>query len=126
MKLFRSHNPDFKNGEQLRDFVYIKDVVEVCMFLMNNRKPENNGLYNLGTGQARTFLDLTKNTFKALGIEEDISFIDTPADIRDKYQYYTQADMNKLISIGYDRPFTSLEEGVADYVKNYLVEGKYY
>jgi ADP-L-glycero-D-manno-heptose 6-epimerase len=126
MKLFRSHNPKFKNGEQLRDFVYVKDVVEVCMFLMNNRKPENNGLYNLGTGQARTFLDLTKNTFKALGIEEDISFIDTPEDIRDKYQYYTQADMSKLKSIGYDRPFTSLEEGVKDYVKNYLVEGKYY
>jgi ADP-L-glycero-D-manno-heptose 6-epimerase len=126
MKLFRSHNPDFKDGEQLRDFVYIKDVVEVCMFLMNNRDPKNNGLYNLGTGQARTFLDLTKNTFKALGIKEDIGFIDTPADIRDKYQYYTQADMSKLRSIGYDRPFTSLEDGVEDYVKNYLVEGKYY
>ncbi len=126
MKLFRSHNPKFKNGEQLRDFVYVKDVVEVCMFLMNNRKPENNGLYNLGTGQARTFLDLTKNTFKALGIQEDISFIDTPEDIRDKYQYYTQADMSKLLSIGYDRPFTSLEEGVEDYVKNYLSEGKFY
>lgn len=126
MKLFRSHNPDFKNGEQLRDFVYVKDVVEVCMFLMNNRNPENNGLYNLGTGKARTFLDLTKNTFKALGLEEDISFVDTPADIRDKYQYYTQADMSKLASIGYDRPFYTLEEGVEDYVKNYLVEGKYY
>lgn len=126
MKLFRSHNPDYKNGEQLRDFVYIKDVVEVCMFLMNNRKKENNGLYNLGTGQARTFLDLTRNTFKAMGVEEDISFIDTPEDIRDKYQYYTQADMSKLISIGYDRPFSSLEEGVEDYVKNYLMEGKYY
>lgn len=126
MKLFRSHNPDFKDGEQLRDFVYIKDVVEVCMFLMNNRKPENSGLYNLGTGQARTFLDLTKNTFKALGREEDISFIDTPEDIRDKYQYYTQAEMDKLFSIGYDRPFTSLEDGVEDYVKNYLLEGKYY
>jgi len=126
MKLFRSHNPDYKNGEQLRDFVYIKDVVEVCMFLMENRKPENNGLYNLGTGKARTFLDLTRNTFKAMGIQEDISFIDTPEDIRDKYQYYTQADTSKLISIGYDRPFSSLEEGVADYVKNYLMEGKYY
>ncbi len=126
MKLFRSHNPDYKNGEQLRDFVYIKDVVEVCMFLMENRKPENNGLYNLGTGKARTFLDLTRNTFKAMGIQEDISFIDTPEDIRDKYQYYTQADMSKLISIGFDRPFSTLEEGVADYVKNYLMEGKYY
>jgi len=126
MKLFRSHNPDYKNGEQLRDFVYIKDVVEVCMFLMENRKPENNGLYNLGTGQARTFLDLTKNTFKALDVAEDISFIDTPEDIRDKYQYYTQADMSKLLSAGYAKPFHTLEEGVEDYVKNYLVEGKYY
>lgn len=126
MKLFRSHNPDFKNGEQLRDFVYVKDVVEVCMFLMNNRKPENNGLYNLGTGKARTFLDLTRNTFKAMGIKEDIDFVDTPEDIRDKYQYYTQADMSKLISIGYDRPFSTLEEGVEDYVKNYLIDNKYY
>jgi len=126
MKLFRSHNPDFKNGEQLRDFIYVKDVVEVCMFLMVNRKPENNGLYNLGTGKARTFLDLTKSTFKAMGVKENIDFIDTPADIRDKYQYYTQADMSKLIGIGYDRPFTNLEDGVEDYVKNYLIPGKYY
>lgn len=126
MKLFRSHNPDFKNGEQLRDFVYIKDVVEVCMFLMEYRNSENNGLYNLGTGKARTFLDLTRSTFKAMGVKEDIGFIDTPEDIRDKYQYYTQADMSKLIGIGYKKPFTPLEEGVSDYVKNYLIPGKYY
>jgi len=125
MKLFRSHNPDFKNGEQLRDFVYVKDVVSVCMFLMDNRKSENNGLYNLGTGKSRTFLDLTKSTFKAMGVEEDISFVDTPEDIRDKYQYYTQADMSKLFGIGYDKQFTPLEEGVSDYVKNYLIPGKY-
>ena len=93
---------------------------------MENRKPENNGLYNLGTGKARTFLDLTRATLKALGVEEDIDFIDTPEDIRDKYQYYTQADMSKLIGIGYDLPFTTLEEGVDDYVKNYLIPGKYY
>jgi len=126
MKLFRSHNPDFKNGEQLRDFIYVKDVVEVCLFLMDYRNSDNNGLYNLGTGKARTFLDLTKSTFKAMGVEEDISFIDTPEDIRDKYQYYTQADMSKLIGIGYKKPFTPLEEGVTDYVKNYLIPGKYY
>lgn len=124
MKLFRSHNPDFKDGEQIRDFIYVKDVVEVCMFLMHHRK--DSGLYNLGTGEARTFLDLTRNTFKAMGKEENIEFIDTPEDIRDKYQYFTEANMEKLRSIGYDKPFQSLEEGVEDYVKNYLSEHKYY
>ena len=124
MKLFASHNPEYKDGEQLRDFVYVKDVVSVCLFLMNN-KPEN-GLYNLGTGTARTFLDLTRATFKAMGREEAISFIPTPEDIRDKYQYFTEAEMNKLIHAGYDKPFYSLEEGVTDYVKNYLTEHNYY
>lgn len=122
MKLFRSHNPEFKDGEQLRDFVYVKDVAEVCYFLMHHRK--DSGIYNLGSGVARTFLDLTKSTFKALGVEENISFIDTPADIRDKYQYYTQAEMNKLKSIGYSKEFTSLEDGVEDYVNNYLAHNK--
>jgi ADP-L-glycero-D-manno-heptose 6-epimerase len=124
MKLFRSHNPEYKDGEQLRDFVYVKDVVKVCLFLMEN-KPES-AIYNLGSGKARTFLDLTKNTFKAMGKEENISFIDTPEDIRDKYQYFTEADMSKLIGAGYDKGFTSLEDGVKDYVTNYLIEGKYY
>ncbi|EAY29327.1 ADP-glyceromanno-heptose 6-epimerase [Microscilla marina] len=124
MKLFRSHRADFKDGEQSRDFVYVKDVVEVMMFLMKHRK--DSGIYNLGTGQARTFLDLVRNTFKGMGKEEDISFIDTPEDIRDKYQYFTEANMQKLINIGYDKPFHSLEEGVQDYVKNYLMEQKYF
>ena len=124
MKLFRSHNPDYTDGGQLRDFVYIKDVVNVCHFLMSTRK--DSGIYNLGSGKARTFLDLTKATFKALNVEENISFIDTPEDIRDKYQYFTEANMSKLKGIGYDTPFTTLEEGVADYVNNYLKEGKYY
>ena len=124
MKLFRSHNPEYKDGEQLRDFVHVKDVVSVCLFLMEN-KPES-AIYNLGSGKARTFLDLTKNTFKAMGKEENISFIDTPEDIRDKYQYFTEADMSKLIDAGYDKGFTSLEDGVKDYVTNYLIDGKYY
>jgi ADP-L-glycero-D-manno-heptose 6-epimerase len=124
MKLFRSHNPEFKDGEQMRDFVYVKDVVEVCMFLMHHRK--NSGIYNLGSGKARTFIDLVKNTFKSLENEEVISFVDTPEDIRDKYQYFTEANMSKLKSIGYERPFHTLEEGVSDYVKNYLVEERYY
>lgn len=118
MKLFRSHNPEFKDGEQMRDFVYVKDVVKVCFWLMHHRK--NSGIYNLGSGQARTFLDLTKATFKAIGKSEKISFIDTPEDIRDKYQYFTEANMNKLKSIGYPEEFYSLEEGVEDYVVNYL------
>lgn len=124
MKLFASHNPDYKDGEQLRDFVYVKDVVEICMFFLNHRK--DSGLYNLGSGKARSFKDLVKNTFKALNKEPDISFIPTPEDIRDKYQYFTEANMSKLKSIGYDKPFTTLEEGVEDYVKNYLVDKKYY
>jgi len=124
MKLFASHNPDYKDGEQLRDFVYVKDVVNVCLFLLSHRK--DSGLYNLGSGKARTFLDLVKNTFKAMGKEADISFVPTPEDIRDKYQYFTEANMNKLQSIGYDTPFHTLEEGVEDYVKHHLIESNYY
>lgn len=124
MKLFRSHNPEYKDGEQLRDFVYVKDVVKVCEFLMKER-PQS-GLYNLGTGKARTFLDLVKATFSAMGKEPEIAFIDTPADIRDKYQYYTQADMHKLKLAGYSEPFTSLEEGVADYVQHYLATNSHF
>ena len=124
IKLFRSHNPDYSDGGQLRDFVYVKDVVEVCVYLMET--PPDSGIYNLGSGTARTFLDLTKNTFKAMDKEENISFIDTPEDIRDKYQYFTEADMSKLIASGYKKPFHTLEEGVEDYVKNYLASGSYY
>lgn len=124
MKLFRSHNPKYKDGEQLRDFVYVKDIVSVCLFLMSHRK--NSGIYNLGSGKARTFLDLVKNTFKAMGKTEKIDFVDTPADIRDKYQYFTEANMSKLKSIGYSTPFTTLEEGINDYVTNHLIGKKYY
>jgi ADP-L-glycero-D-manno-heptose 6-epimerase len=124
MQLFRSHRPEYKDGEQLRDFVYVKDVVKVCYFLMHHRK--DSGLYNLGTGQARSFLDLAKNTFKAMGKVPVIGFIDTPIDIRDKYQYFTEANMQKLKNIGYSEPFYSLEEGVEDYVKGYLMNGGYY
>jgi len=124
MKLFRSHRDDYQDGEQLRDFVYVKDVVDVCHYLMAT--PPTSGIYNLGSGNARSFLDLTKNTFKAMGKEEKISFIDTPADIRDKYQYFTEADMSKLVDSGYSIPFHTLEEGVADYVTNYLAEEVYY
>lgn len=124
MRLFRSHNPKYKDGEQLRDFIYVKDVVEVCLFLLQEQP--RNGIYNLGTGKARTFLDLAKNTFKALDVEPKISYVDTPEDIRDKYQYFTEAVMTKLLKRGYDKGFHTLEEGVEDYVKNYLVKGAYY
>ena len=124
MKLFRSHNPNYSDGGQLRDFVYVKDVTEVCLFLMD-KKPTS-GIYNLGSGIARTFLDLAKNTFKSMGKEENISFIDTPLDIRDKYQYFTEADMSKMLAAGYKGGFHSLEEGVKDYVQNYLIGEKYY
>jgi ADP-L-glycero-D-manno-heptose 6-epimerase len=123
MKLFRSHRPDYRDGEQLRDFVYVKDVCNVCLFLMEHRK--DSGLYNLGSGKAHAFLDLARATFRALDRPEQISFIDIPADIRDKYQYFTEADMGKLKGIGYARPFTDLADGVNDYVKNYLI-GKAY
>jgi ADP-L-glycero-D-manno-heptose 6-epimerase len=124
MKLFRSHNPLYKDGEQLRDFIYVKDVVEVCMFLMHHRK--DSGIYNLGTGQSRTFLDLVRNTFKAINKPEQIDFVDTPEDIRDKYQYFTEANMNKLRSIGYAKQFYTLENGIEDYVTNFLMADKYY
>ena len=123
LKLFRSHNPNYKDGEQMRDFIYVKDVVEVCYFLMQHR--QHSGLYNLGTGKARTFLDLAFNTFDAMGKEINIEFRDTPADIRDTYQYFTEASMDKLRAIGYSRPFYSLEEGIKDYVQNYLIPGEY-
>ena len=123
MKLFKSHHPNYKDGEQERDFVYVKDLSEVMLFLMHHRK--DSGLYNVGTGKARTFLDLVKNTFLAMEKKENISFIPTPEDIRDKYQYFTEAQMSKLRSIGYDKSFTSLEDGVKDYVQNYLIQKTY-
>ncbi len=122
MNLFRSHVAEYKDGEQLRDFVYVKDVVKVITFLMEQR-PES-GLFNLGTGQARTFYDLAANTFKALNLEPNIGFIDTPEDIRDKYQYFTEANMQKLLNAGYDGGFMTLEQGVEDYVKNHLIGSK--
>ncbi len=123
MKLFRSHNPNFADGKQLRDFIYVKDVVDVLYFMMHHRK--DCGIYNLGNGNAKSFLDLANGTFKALKKKPKIEFIDTPKDIRKKYQYFTEAKMNKLQSIGYSARFCSLEDGINDYVKNYLVKGRY-
>jgi len=120
MKLFRSHRPDYQDGAQSRDFIYVKDVVDVLLYFLE-KKPTN-GIYNLGTGQARTFLDLATGTFRALDLEPNISFVDTPADIRDTYQYFTQAEMGKLRAAGYNEPFIGLEEGIEDYVLRYLKE----
>ena len=131
VKLFKSHHPAYKDGEQLRDFIYVKDVIAVIAWmvqLMTERKWDaaNNGLYNLGTGQARTFTDLVKATFAGMDLEPNIEFIDMPEDIRDKYQYFTEADMQKLKLAGYSAPFYSLEAGVDDYVRNYLRQQKTY
>jgi ADP-L-glycero-D-manno-heptose 6-epimerase len=122
ISLFQSHREGISHGHQMRDFVYVKDVTEVCFWLMHHRK--NSGIFNLGSGKARTFLDLAKATFAAMELEEEINFIPTPVEIRDSYQYFTEAKMEKLKSAGYPFLFTSLEEGIGDYVSNYLLPGK--
>jgi ADP-L-glycero-D-manno-heptose 6-epimerase len=124
VKLFRSHNPDYKDGEQIRDFIYVKDVVNICVWLMQQQPAS--GLYNCGTGKARTFKDLVKAIFNTLGLPEQIIYIDTPIDIRDKYQYFTEANMDKLRHAGYGQPFYSLEDGVKEYVSDYLTGSKYF
>ena len=120
MGLFKSYRPDYEDGQQLRDFVYVKDICKVVKFMIEN--PAVNGLFNLGTGTARSFYDLAKATFTALGLEPNIKFVDMPESLRAKYQYYTQADMQKLRDAGYQEKFYSLEEGCRDYVVNYLAQ----
>ena len=124
INLFRSHRSDYANGEQKRDFVYVRDVTGLLFFLLHNRKKEFNGIYNLGTGNAESFNTLANSVFKALNKEAVIEYIDIPEDIRGKYQYFTEAKMDKLKSIGYNKPFTSLEKGIEDYVTNYLLSSK--
>ena len=124
VKLFRSHKEGYKDGEQLRDFIYVKDVIAVCYWLMENRPAS--AIYNLGTGQARTFNDLVGSTFAGLDLQPQIEYIDIPEDIRDKYQYFTEATMDKLRAAGYTAAFYSLEKVVDDYVRNYLAENVFY
>lgn len=124
LKLFRSHRPDYADGEQKRDFVYVQDVVDVMLYLMHRRS--GSGIYNLGSGKASTFNELAACIFQAMDMEPKIKFIDTPEDIRDKYQYYTCADMNKLRSSGYDSPFTELQQGVDEYIRTYLPDKAVY
>ena len=123
MTLFQSHREGIAHGHQMRDFVYVKDVTEVCYWLMMTRK--KSGIFNLGSGKARTFLDLATSTFEAMDLRPNIDFIPTPEEIRDSYQYFTEASMEKIKEAGYPHPFTPLEEGIRDYVRNYLLEGKY-
>ncbi len=140
VNLFKSHRPDFNDGEQLRDFVYVKDLVKVIFWMATQKVDDikatvsdtaiietnqlESGLYNLGTGSARSFFALASATFKGLDIEPNIAFVDMPIDIRDKYQYFTEANMAKLTKAGYTDHFYTLEEGVDDYVRNYLVDRK--
>lgn len=131
VKLFKSHRDDFEDGQQLRDFVYVKDLLKVIYWMTENMLGGNwaavkNGLYNLGTGEARSFYDLVASTFNGLDKETNIVFIDMPVDIRDKYQYFTEANMQKLHDAGYNDKFYTLEEGVDDYVRNYLSKKEYY
>lgn len=124
VKLFRSHNPKYRDGEQMRDFIYVADIVGICAWLME--KQPASGLYNAGTGTARSFNDLVKAIFNSLNLELNIEYVDTPIDIRDKYQYFTEADMHKLQDAGYDKPFYSLEAGVNEYVTGYLNKNAYF
>jgi ADP-L-glycero-D-manno-heptose 6-epimerase len=124
MDLFRSHHPDIRDGEQARDFIAVEDIAKVILFFMNHRS--DSGIYNVGTGTARSYLSLTRAVFKSMNKTENIGFVDTPEDLRGKYQYFTCAKIQKLRSIGYSEAFFSLEEGIDDYVKNYLVPGMRY
>jgi ADP-L-glycero-D-manno-heptose 6-epimerase len=116
--LFRSHHPDYADGGQLRDFVWVGDCVDVMLWLLNS--PEVSGLFNCGSGKARSFADLTRAVYAALDLEPQIEFVDTPVEIRDKYQYFTEADLTRLRAAGYAKPTTSLEDGIGEYVRNFL------
>lgn len=117
-RLFKSHHPDYDDGGQLRDFIWVGDCTDVMLWLLDH--PDVNGLFNLGTGAARSFADLAAAVFKALGRTPDIDYVDTPENIREKYQYFTEAKMDQLRQAGYATPFTSLEDGVGRYVRDYL------
>lgn len=121
--LFKSDHPDYADGGQLRDFVYVKDAVDMTLFFMDN--PEANGIFNVGTGTARSWNDLVTATFKAMGKEPNIEYIDMPDKLKGKYQYYTQADITKIRTAGYDKNTTTLEDAITDYVQNYLMKGQY-
>jgi ADP-L-glycero-D-manno-heptose 6-epimerase len=123
VRLFKSYNPEFKDGQQMRDFLYIKDAVDMTLFFLDN--PQTNGLFNIGAGKARMWNDLAKAVFAAMGKEPNIEYIEMPELIREQYQYFTQADITKLRKVGYENQITSLEDAIKDYVRNYLEKGRY-
>lgn len=123
VRLFKSRKPEYKDGEQKRDFVYIKDAVDMTLYFLD--KKDKNGLFNIGAGKARTWNDLVKALFSAMGKPVNIEYINLPDTLADKYQYFTEANLNKMKSAGYHIPTTSLEDGVTDYVKNYLLKDSY-
>ena len=123
VRLFKSHRPDYKDGEQKRDFLYVKDAVDMTLFFYDN--PDTSGIYNLGAGVARSWNDLAKAVFAAMGKKPNIEYIDMPDSVRNQYQYFTEADITKLRNIGYEKQITSLEESVMDYVTQYLAQGAY-
>jgi ADP-L-glycero-D-manno-heptose 6-epimerase len=123
VKLFKSHRDDYKHGEQLRDFVYIKYAVNMTLFFLDNR--DVNGIYNIGTGKARSWNDMAKAAFAAMDKDVNIEYIDMPAELQGKYQYYTQADISKIREAGYDKEITSLEDAIKDYIQNYLTHNAY-
>lgn len=123
VRLFKSLNPNYKDGEQMRDFVYVKDAVEMTLHFLEHR--DKNGIYNVGSGKAQTWIDLVTALFNAVGKPVNIEFIDLPENLKEKYQYFTEANLTKIKSAGYNKPITSLEDGVNDYVKNYLLKSLY-
>lgn len=123
VKLFKSYNPNYKDGEQLRDFIYVKDAVDMALYFFEHR--EKNGIFNVGTGRAESWNSLVTALFNAMDLPVNIEYIEMPENLREKYQYYTEADLSKLRGAGYDKPITPLIDGVADYVKNYLMKDQY-
>lgn len=123
VRLFKSKNRDYKDGEQMRDFIYIKDAVDMTLFFLENK--DKNGIYNAGSGKARTWNDLVKALFNSTGKPVNIEYIDLPEHLAGKYQYFTEADLSKIKKAGYSQPMLSLEDGIADYVKNYLLKDRY-
>lgn len=123
VKLFKSLNPNYKDGEQMRDFIYINDAVDMTLFFLDNK--DKNGLFNAGSGKARTWNDLVKSLFNSMEMPVNIEYVDMPENLAEKYQYYTEASLAKIKNAGYNKPITSLENGVSDYVKNYLQKKKY-
>lgn len=123
VKLFKSYHPDYKDGEQKRDFIYVKDAVDITLFFLENKK--RNGIFNVGTGKAQTWVELVTSVFNSVGKPVNIDFVDMPESIRGKYQYFTEANLMKLRSAGYDKPIMNVQDGVKDYIQNYLLKDVY-